>query len=402
MKNLIDEAKGLQDLLVSYRRFLHENAEIGLDLPITTQYVIEKLTEMGYEPKEICKSGVLAIAGGKKPGKTILLRADMDALPIIEETGLPYKSKTGNAHGCGHDLHATMLLGAAKLLKLHEDEIEGTVKLMFQPGEEIVLGAKNMVDAGVLESPSVDAAMMIHVFTGMPEPAGVVILPEPGPFTASCDLFKITIQGKGGHGAMPNMTIDPLNIISHLHIGLQEINARELLPSDNAAITIGEMNGGEAANIIPDSAYMSGTIRTYDNNVREFVKKRIVEITNGIASSYRGSAKVEYINSCPSVINDTELANKFAIYTKEFIPSKQVVTAQNFANGLFKKLPGSEDFGFISEQVPSIFVALSACITDESNMYPQHHPKAQFSEEPLYVGASIYANTAIEWLKNNK
>lgn len=394
MKNLLQEAKKLQNFMVENRRYLHENAEIHVDLPLTSKYVTSKLREMGYEPQEICKSGIVAIAGGKKPGKTFLLRADMDALPIVEETDLAFKSKTNNMHACGHDMHTSMLLGAAKLLKEHEDEIEGQIKLMFQPAEETGAGAKNMLEAGVLQNPKVDAAMMIHVITGMPIPSGTVVVSSAGAVTSASDTFTVTVNGKGGHGAMPQLTIDPLNIISHIHIALQAINSRELTPSDNAVLTVGQIHGGNAVNVIPDTAFLAGTVRTYNKENREFIEKRINEISTGIASTFRASSTVEYIHGSSSVINDAELIKQFINYSNLILDPYKVVN-------MAEKNSASEDFGFVSELVPSLMVVLSAGSSEDKYKYPQHHPKAMFDENCLYTGAALYANMAMEWLKNN-
>ena len=294
MNNILKEANALQEVIVRDRRYFHKNAEIGHDLPITTEYVLKRLREMGYEPELITDSAIVALVGGKKPGKTFLIRADMDALPIVEENDLEYKSQTKNMHACGHDTHTAMLLGAAKILKDHEDEIEGTVKLMFQPAEEQLSGAKSMIEAGVLENPKVDAATMIHIFSGLPVPAGTLIIPKGGYVSSSGDMFHIDVNGKGGHGAMPQDSVDPLNVISHIHTALQEIIARELSPSSTAVITIGQLHGGNAANIIPDTAFMEGTIRAFDNDERVFMKKRVVEVANSIAAAFRATANVEY------------------------------------------------------------------------------------------------------------
>ncbi len=215
---ILDEAKALENVIVQHRRYIHEHAEMHLDLPVTSAYVSEKLTQMGYTPQRLGSSGIVAIAGGKKPGKVFLLRADMDALPIDEENDLPFKSNSGAMHACGHDMHTAMLLGAAKLLKDHEEELEGTVKLMFQPAEETLAGAQMMIENGVLENPKVDAAMMIHVMPAMPMPAGTVVFMDPKGSYAAADWFKVSVTGKGCHGAMPDMGIDPLNVLSHIHL----------------------------------------------------------------------------------------------------------------------------------------------------------------------------------------
>ena len=399
INNILEEAKVLQEVIVKDRRYIHQNAELGHDLPVTTEYVVKRLKEMGYEPKVIADSAVVALACGKKSGKTFLIRADMDALPIVEENNLEYKSKTKNMHACGHDTHTAMLLGAAKLLKDHEEEIEGTVKLMFQPAEEELSGAKSMIEAGVLENPKVDAATMIHIFSGMPVEAGTLIIPKGGYVSASGDMFHIDIKGKGGHGAMPQDSIDPLNVAAHIHTALQEIIARELSPSSTAVITIGQMHGGNAANIIPDTAFMEGTIRAFDKDERIFMKKRVVEVAESIATAFRATANVEYRMECPSVYNNPKLYDEIKRINNEFLGEENIKSFDDVYVG--GKLTGSEDFGYVSEKVPTIMMALGGGSPEEGYPYPQHHPKVDFNEDAFYIGAAVYANTAIEWLKLN-
>ena len=230
-EELLKEARALEPQLQQWRRTLHRHPEVGFDLPHTKELVKKALTEMGYEPRDCGKAGIIALAGGKKPGKTILLRADMDALPIPEDSGEEFSSEVpGKMHGCGHDMHTAMLLGAAKLLKAHEDELEGTVKLEFQPAEEIFQGSPDMIAGGLLEDPHVDAAVMFHVLAGMPLPVGTVLVPGGGITMASCEQYHIVVKGKGGHGSTPENCIDPITAAAHIHIALQEINSRELDP----------------------------------------------------------------------------------------------------------------------------------------------------------------------------
>jgi hippurate hydrolase len=320
----------------------------------------------------------------------------MDALPIIEENDLEYKSKTQNMHACGHDIHTAMLLGAAQLLKNHEDQLEGTVKLMFQPGEERLAGAKSMIEAGVLDNPKVDAATMIHIFSGMPVPAGTLIIPKARYVSASGDMFHIGIKGKGGHGAMPHSSVDPLNVAAHIHIALQEIIARENSPSSTTIITIGQMHGGNAPNIIPDTAYIEGTIRAFDKEERNFMKNRLAEIAKGIASSFRATANVEFRRGCPSVYNDPLLYEQILKINTDFLGEKGI---SDFPEG---KMTASEDFGFVSEKVPTLMMALGGGSPEQGYPYPQHHPKVNFMEDIFYIGSAVYANTAIEWLKQTK
>lgn len=404
--NILQEAAAYQEQLVQTRRYLHSHPETGFDLKNTTEYVRKELIAMGYEPVMCGKSGIIALAGKKKSGKVFLIRGDMDALPIKEESDVPFSSDNGKMHACGHDMHTTMMLGAARLLKSHEYEIEGTVKLMFQPAEEIFEGSDDMINAGVLNSPDVDAAMMIHVMAGLPIPAGTVISCDGGVSAPAADYFYIDIQGKGCHGSMPNNGVDPVTIAAHIITGLSEINSRELGLSDDAVITIGTINAGNAANVIPDTAHMSGTIRTYDEETRSYIKQRVSDIASNIASAYRGSASVTYGSGCPCLLNNPDLATCSAKYLKELLgPSRTFTAAQLNAmsgGGKTSKSTGSEDFAYVSQKVPSIMFALAAGTPQDGYCYPQHHPKVKFDEAILSEGSAVYAYTAMRWLEEHK
>ena len=404
--NILQEAAAYQEQLVQTRRYLHSHPETGFDLKNTTEYVRKELIAMGYEPVMCGKSGIIALAGKKKSGKVFLIRGDMDALPIKEESDVPFSSDNGKMHACGHDMHTTMMLGAARLLKSHEYEIEGTVKLMFQPAEEIFEGSDDMINAGVLNSPDVDAAMMIHVMAGLPIPAGTVISCDGGVSAPAADYFYIDIQGKGCHGSMPNNGVDPVTIAAHIITGLSEINSRELGLSDDAVITIGTINAGNAANVIPDTAHMSGTIRTYDEETRSYIKQRVSDIASNIASAYRGSASVTYGSGCPCLLNNPDLATCSAKYLNELLgPSRTFTAAQLNAmsgGGKASKSTGSEDFAYVSQKVPSIMFALAAGTPQDGYCYPQHHPRVKFDEAILSEGSAVYAYTAMRWLEEHK
>lgn len=404
--NILQEAAAYQEQLVQTRRYLHSHPETGFDLKNTTEYVRKELIAMGYEPVMCGKSGIIALAGKKKSGKVFLIRGDMDALPIKEESDVPFSSDNGKMHACGHDMHTTMMLGAARLLKSHEYEIEGTLKLMFQPAEEIFEGSDDMINAGVLNSPDVDAAMMIHVMAGLPIPAGTVISCDGGVSAPAADYFYIDIQGKGCHGSMPNNGVDPITIAAHIITGLSEINSRELGLSDDAVITIGTINAGNAANVIPDTAHMSGTIRTYDEETRSYIKQRVSDIASNIASAYRGSASVTYGSGCPCLLNNPDLATCSAKYLNELLgPSRTFTAAQLNAmsgGGKASKSTGSEDFAYVSQKVPSIMFALAAGTPQDGYCYPQHHPKVKFDESILSEGSAVYAYTAMRWLEEHK
>ena len=405
-EKLLQEAAGLKEKLIQTRHYLHTHPGTGFDIAETVAYVKQELAAMGYEPKECGKAGLVALAGGKKPGKVFLLRADMDALPIREEADVDFPSTNGKMHACGHDMHTTMLLGAAKLLKEHEDELNGTVKLMFQPAEEIFEGSHDMIEAGVLKNPDVDAALMIHVMAGLPVPAGTVISCDGGVSAPAADYFTIRIQGKGCHGSMPNNGVDPITVAAHIITGLQEINARELALSDAAVLTIGTVQAGNAANVIPDTAEMGGTIRTYDEDTRAFIKQRMTDIASGIASAFRATASVTFGSGCPTLLNNNDLAVCTPQYIKELLgPTKAFTAGQlNAMSGAGKapKSTGSEDFAYVSQEVPSIMFALAAGHPNDGYCYPQHHPKAKFDEAVLPSGSAVYAYTAMRWLEEHK
>ena len=396
---ILEEAKGILNELQEIRRTLHQHPELGFELSYTKKYVKEKLEEMGYEPVEMGKAGLIALAGGKKPGKTILLRADMDALPIEEEAEVSFASKEkGKMHACGHDMHTAMLLGAAKLLKKHEDEIMGTVKLEFQPAEEIFQGSPDMLQAGLLENPHVDAAVMMHVVAGMPMPSGMIMVPGGGISAASCEQYHITVKGKGGHGSTPHESIDPITAAAQIHIALQEINSRELDANAYGVFTTCRFEAGMTSNVIPDTAQMWGTIRTIDpdNKIGEYIKKRMKEICQSIAVAFRCEAEVEYYDYCPCMIIDQALSQSVLQYVKELLGPGAMDMAQ-ITSG--KAGGGSEDFAFVSHHVPTVSMFITAGNSEEGYIYGQHNPKVRFDDSMLYYGAAAYAYIALRWLQ---
>ncbi|MBQ8598846.1 MAG: amidohydrolase [Oscillospiraceae bacterium] len=394
--SMYKEALAMKEEIVANRRWLHQHPELDLDLPQTSAYVEEKLKEMGYEPVRVGSSGIVATIG-KEGGKCILLRADMDALPVQEASGLDYASTNGCMHACGHDCHATNLLGAAKLLKQHEAELEGKVKLMFQPAEETMNGGKMMVEAGVCDG--VDAAVGMHVFSSMNLPVGTVLMMGTKGKMAAVDWFEIHITGKGCHGAQPNNGVDPLNVMAHIHLALQTINARELDPADNLVLTIGQMHGGHTSNVIPNDAMMSGTIRTLKNETRAMVKERMEAIVSTVASAFNAEAKVVWGSGCPVLTHNAEVYAdvKEALKTLDGVHYVDLDEVGGPMVGM-----GSEDFAYVANTVPSVFLGVGADDPVDGVSYPQHHPKARFHEDALPVGAAVYAHVAIEWLKNHK
>ena len=390
--NYYERALELKDETIANRRHIHKNAETGLDLPKTKAYVMEKLTEYGLEPKD-CGYGVTATLG--KGGKVLLLRADMDALPMPEESGEEFACPTGKeAHACGHDFHAAMLLTAAKMLKEKEDTLEGTIKFMFQPAEETFEGSKNMIENGILENPPVDAALAYHVSPGK-MPIGLFMYNDKDTMMYSVDGFKITIHGKGSHGAYPHVGVDPINIGVHIHLALQELSARERDPTHSCVLTIGQFAGGTAANIIPETAVLQGTIRTNKPEARELLVRRMKEVAEKTAAVYNGTVDIEMISEVPPLICNPKLTDEVVGYMQELgIPGLTPYPGISAS--------ASEDFAVIAEKVPSTFMYLSAGYLDERGQYPAHHPKAQFNEDVCPIGAACLAHCASQWLKNNK
>lgn len=397
-EQIMQEAAALQEEIKAHRLWLHTHAETGFDLTETKPYVKSTLTEMGYTVQECGKAGLVTTVG-KPGGKVILLRADMDALPIAEEADVDFACKNGRMHACGHDMHTAMLLGAAKILKAHDSELDGIVKLMFQPAEEIFEGSKDMIASGVLENPKPDAALMIHVAAGMPLPAGTVVVSAPGVSAPAADYFTIRVHGKGCHGSAPQNGIDPLTAAAHILIALQEIHARELSASDEAVLTIGTFHAGEAGNVIPDTAAMGGTIRTYDEKTRAYLKERMTAIAQSVAEAFRASADVSFGSGCPTLINDKALSEKVTGYLKDLLGANRAFTTAELSGGQPARGGGSEDFAYVSHEVPSLMLALAAGEPSKGYVYPQHHPKVKFDESVLSTGAAVFVDCALQYLR---
>ena len=397
------EALDMKADIMKNRQYLHAHAETGFALENTLAYVQSELEQMGYAPQPCGKAGLVALAGSKRAGKAFLLRADMDALPIKEQSGVEFASDSGCMHACGHDMHTAMLLGAARLLKMHEDEIVGTIKLMFQPAEEIFEGSNDMIRAGVLEHPAVDGALMIHVMAGMPFEPGTVIVSNPGVSAPAADYFEIRVSGKGCHGSMPNMGIDPITVAAHIVLALQEIQARELAMTDRAVLTIGTLHAGAAANAIPDEAVMGGSLRTFDEEVRAALKQRLTDIAVNIAKAFRAEATVTFGSGCPTLTNDASLSRDAYRYVKELLGAEKAFTVEQLSagGGDTSKSAGSEDFAYVSQQVPSIMLALAAGQPQKGYTYPQHHPMVKFDNDALDIGSAVYAYTAMRWLEEH-
>lgn len=380
---LMMEAAGVKEQMVAWRRQLHQIPETGIVLPQTMAFLKARLEEMGVEYRAYADISCIEATIGTGE-RCFLLRSDVDGLPLTEETDLPYKSTNGCMHGCGHDMHGTILLGAAKLLKDHEGELGGRVKLLFQSGEEVFQGAKAAIDAGVLED--VEGAFAMHVMANLP--AGAIVTgKEP---MAAVDGFKITLTGRGGHGSLPHTCIDPINAAVQVYLALQALIAREVGGTEEAVLTIGQLSAGETANVIPERAVLQGTLRTFKPKVRERLVARIREVSEGVAAAYRCRMEYEVLSACPSVVTDEDLNDLIAKSIRSVLPLSKVHPG---AHGM-----GSEDFAEIAQRVPSAYFILGAGVPEKEKRLGQHNPRVVFNEDVLPMGAAIYAKAAMDFL----
>lgn len=383
------KALELKDETVAHRRYLHEHAEVGLDMPIACGYIMKTLTDCGIEA-ERCGKGVTALIGHGE--KTLLLRADMDALPMPEESGEHFACPTGEqAHTCGHDFHAAMLLTAAKMLKECESELKGRVKLMFQPAEETFEGSGNMIANGILEDPAPEAALAFHVAPGK-LPIGMFMYNAGSVMMNSVDGFRIAIQGKGGHGAYPNLAVDPIHTGVQIYTALEGLIAREANPEKTCVLTLGKFCAGSAPNIIPDTAELEGTLRTNDKESRELLVRRIREVAVSIAAMNGASAEVFTLSDVPPLVCDKSFTEKIAGYMKELPIPGNLGYPGMAANA-------SEDFAKVAERIPSALLYISAGFPDGRGDYSAHNPKVRFNEDVCPIGAAGYAHCAVRWLE---
>lgn len=388
-----EKCKGLQEELVSMRRELHQIPETGGDLPKTKAYIMGKLKELGIPFVEnATDSGLVATIEGGKPGKTLALRADMDALPITEENDVPYRSKhEGKMHACGHDTHVTMLLGAAKVLNENKENIHGNVKLLFQTDEEGSRGAERLCAEGHLNG--VDAIFGTHIGTIISKdiPAGTVIS-TPGCCMASFDRFVIKVKGFGCHGSTPEKGVDPINIASHIVINLQEVVAREIAAVKPAVLTIGHIEGGFAYNVIPSEVLIEGTIRALEEDVRQELAKRIGEIASATAAAFRGEVEYEMIWGAPPVINDAGMAKLAADCARDIVGDEKVIDHVDAPN------MGGEDFAYYVKQVPGAFLFLSSANPEKHTDVPHHNPKFNVDEDVFWIGSALFVRIAEKFL----
>lgn len=389
------DCKDLQEYIVSLRRDLHQIPELGLNLPETADYVAAELDKIGipYTRSKI-DSGIIATIEGGQPGKTIALRADMDALPITEETGLPFASKhVGCMHACGHDSHTAMLLGAGKVIWAHKDELKGTVRLLFQTSEEQSRGAEAMIESGGVDG--VDAVFGTHIGTIIDRtiPAGTAIV-TPGCCMAAFDKFIIKVKGAGCHGSTPEKGVDPVNIAAHVIVALQAITTREVAATRPLVVTIGKVQGGSQYNVIPNEVVIEGTIRTLEEDLRQYAARRIGEIAQATAAVFGGSVDYEMVWGAPPVINDDKMASLAAGAVKKVLGEEHVITAVKAPN------MGGEDFAYYLEKVPGAYMFLSSSNPAKGTDGPHHTPKFDVDEDVFWMGSAMFVSIVEDFLQD--
>lgn len=394
MNGIAQRARELESEIRTHRRTIHSFAEIGFDLPQTTAYVLRTLKEYGYEPKMVGKAGITCTAG--KPGKTFLLRADMDALPMEEKTGLEFAATNGHCHSCGHDMHTAMLLGAAKILKENEDQLAGTVKLMFQPAEEILGGSQDMIENGIMLNPRVDAAMAIHVMAGKNYSRCGDIICRDGCVANSGDAVRIEVFGRDAHGSRPELGVDAIHIAAHILFALDELTTREIPMDEESIVLVGQISGGTTCNSIPGSAVMELSVRTTGPKQREFLCRRIEELSMAVASMYHGTAKVTHVYGTPALVNNSDLLKDVVGYLKECYSEEYI----QYGPAAGDKI-GSEDFTRVAELVPSIFLQLGVGSLAEGHEWSLHHPAVKMNEQALTIGTTALVQSASRWLEEH-
>ena len=394
MNRFLKRAFELKDEMIEDRRYIHQNAERGMNLPLTLNYVKNKLEQIGCVTEIIGEYGLTAVIGDVNSENVILLRADMDALPMIEENDLEFKTKTDSAHCCGHDLHTAMLLTAARILKENENEIKGAVKLMFQPGEEVGTGAKYMVANGILNNPVPKAVMGMHV--NAKSPLGMINYGKGYTFSSN-NSITINVYGKGGHGARPQETVDPIKVACHIYMAIQSIKANSITPMSPVILTLTAINGGSSFNLIPDKVEIKGTLRTYDEAIRQDVIKQIREKTEIIASAFDAKAEVIFGDDIPPVICSEKFTDELLGYASEIVGNEKIADKNEIKMG-------SDDFAFVTERYPgnSAYLFIGTGPNEhEGYVYGQHSTKVIFNEDALPYGAAILAQSAFKWLDNH-
>lgn len=372
------------------RRDFHRNPELGFQEVRTAGIIQSELNHLNMElTAGVAKTGIVAVMEAKQPGAVVMMRFDMDALPIQEETGKEYAStRPGVMHACGHDGHVSIGLTVAQLLHQHRDQLSGSAKFVFQPAEEGLGGAEEMISAGALVDPMPQYTLSLHIWNE--EPIGTIVI-SPGALMAGADIFHVKITGRGGHGALPHQTVDPVVAAAHIVVALQTIVSRTISPLQSAVVSVTQVTAGDAFNVIPQRAELRGTIRTFDATVRETVLKRFKEIVESIAAGMGCRAEVILTRVTPPVVNDAILAGRLAERVSHEMPTARLLT--NYQSMV------SEDMAFFMERVPGVYMLVGGANPEKNLDFPHHHPRFDFDEEALVWASALMAIAASEVLK---
>jgi amidohydrolase len=389
MANQVDIDQELRQQMIAWRRDFHMHPELGFQEQRSSRIIADKLEALGYQVQTgVARTGVVGLLEGSKPGPVIMVRFDMDALPITEENKTDYVSRTpGLMHACGHDAHMAMGLGVATLMAQRQAEIGGTLKLVFQPGEEGMNGAEVMVKEGVLENPRPDVFLATHVWNEMP--TGMIDI-TPGAIMAAAEKWTCTIRGEGGHGAVPHQATDPIVATAQVITALQTIVSRNTNPLETAVVTVGSVHGGDAFNVIPPMVELNGTVRTYSPLVREMVLRRMHEIVEGVAAACGARAELEIERLTPAVINDAEIAQVVRA------AAEVVIGPDNISSG--ERTMGSEDAAFFMEEIPGCYFFLGSANAERGLNAPHHNPRFDFDEAALAIGVAVIMRTLAHYL----
>jgi len=383
------EVEVLREQLVAWRRDFHMHPELGFQEHRSASLIADRLRELGYQVQTgVANTGVVGLLEGKQPGTVVMLRFDMDALPITEENGTAYVSQNpGVMHACGHDGHMAMGLGVATLMAQRRDQMTGTLKLVFQPGEEGMNGAEVMVQEGVLEDPRPDVFLATHVWN---EKRVGMIAVSPDAVMAAAEKWTCTVRGKGGHGALPHQAVDPIVATAQIVTTLQTVVSRNVSPLETAVVTVGAVHGGDAFNVIPTHVELTGTIRTYSSQVRETVLRRVREVIEGVAVACGAEAELEIVPLTPAVINDGEVAEVVRA------AAEAVVGPENVSSG--ERTMGSEDAAFFIQEVPGCYFFLGSANAERGLDAPHHNPRFDFDEDALPLGVTIFMHALAHYL----
>jgi amidohydrolase len=380
--------QSISDELIAIRRDIHQHAELSTEEHRTQRVITERLREIGIDDvRASADTGVTALVRGGRPGPNLLWRADIDGLPLVEETGLPFASQAHAAsqtsaasqsamHACGHDGHIAIALGLATILHQHRDELAGSVRFAFQPAEEHVGGARRMIAEGILDDPPVERLFGLHLWAQTP--LGVALV-KAGPVFAAATHFRITIRGRGGHAASPHETVDPIVVAAHVIVALQTVVSRSVDPSETAVFSIGRVQGGVRGNVIPNECWMSGTIRTYEARVLSRMLARIEEILGGVTAAWGGSYAFEH-STLTACVNDADSA---AIVERAAVG---LLGEDNVAPG---QTTGADDMNLFLEARPGAYFMLGARPRGSEHVYPHHHPKFDFDEAAIPLGVEL-------------